>query len=96
MISTGKLFGLESTLRYFEEFEYLVESGACKVNSFAGTDSRSSDLSAIKLNSIFPALTSRCDFNLIALDNTLHTNVEILDYPLSMLQVYVSMVLIVD
>lgn len=72
--------------------ERKVHRVKCKVKSLLEQVSRSADLSAIKLNSMVLALTSRCDFNLIALDNTLHTNVEILDYPLSMLQVYVSMV----
>lgn len=41
---------------------------------------------------MFLALTYRCDFNLIALDNALHTNVGWLDYYSTMIQVYVSIV----
>lgn len=41
---------------------------------------------------MFLALTYRCDFNLIALDNAVHTNVGWTDYYWAMVQVYVSIV----
>lgn len=39
---------------------------------------------------MFLALSSRCDFNLIALDNTVHTDVGLLKYAWTVYQVYVS------
>lgn len=41
---------------------------------------------------MFLALSSRCDFNLIALDNTVHTDAELLKYAWTVYQVYVSTV----
>lgn len=39
---------------------------------------------------MFLALSSRCDFNLIALDNTVHTDVGLIKYAWTVYQVYVS------
>lgn len=42
------------------------------------------------MDSMFLALSSRCDFNLIALDNTVHTDVGLIKYAWTVYQVYVS------